>query len=56
MTMSMSMYDYVYDTNKTDVVCAASDEAAAESACNSQRQIYRHNKLSTQFTKIGVQN
>ena len=37
------------------MVCAASDEAATESACNSQRQIYRRNKLSTQFTNIGVQ-
>ena len=35
------------------VVCAASDEAATESACNSQRQICRRNKLSTQFTNIG---
>ena len=38
-----------------DVVCAASDEAATESACNCQRRIYRRNKLSTIFTNIGVQ-
>ena len=38
-----------------DVVCAASDEATMESACNAQRQIYLRNKLSTQFTNICVQ-
>ena len=38
-----------------DVVCAASDEAVMVNACNSQRQIYLRNKLSTQFTNIGVQ-
>ena len=38
-----------------EVVCAASDEAATASACNWRCQLYRSNKLSTQFTNIGVQ-
>ena len=40
--------------NGFDVVCVASDEAGTASACNSRRQICRHNNLSTTFTYIGV--
>ena len=46
---------YVIHASIHHIIIAYLIEAATASACNSQRQIYCHNKLSTQFTNIGVQ-